>query len=184
MTEEAAQHGRAATEPEEAAACVVVQLVDRGGRGVEQRALDRAVAQPSGFSSGAYGGSHASRSSSGCAATKSCTILARWAFRRSQDTRSGWPIRRRKWRRAAITCAVDAAPEVAGVRPRRAAEGRNQGCDAGDLPPLAEPPQDRRVAPAGLGGAEAGPKRVTRLVQEGKGTPLRRAPFGAAASPA
>lgn len=45
MTEEAIQQVRVPTEPAEAAAGHAVQLVDRGGHGVEQVALDPAVAQ-------------------------------------------------------------------------------------------------------------------------------------------
>ena len=73
--------------------------------------------------------------------------------------------------------AVDTAAEVAGVQPRRPSQRRDQGDDAGDLASLAEPSQDWRPAAARPGGAEAGPKHVTRLVHEGNGAPCSASPI-------
>src|SRR5262249_22092571 len=80
--------------------------------------------------------------------------------------------------------AVDAPADVAAVQPGGAVERGDQGDDAGDLPPLAEPPQDRGPPVR----AQAVPTRARNgcPVSSRKHTarPVRRAPTLSGASPA
>lgn len=67
---------------------------------------------------------------------------------------------------------MDAAAEVAGVQPRPPGQRGLRRNAAGDLAPLAQPAEDRRPASGHPGHPEAGPERVTCLVDEGNGASL------------
>jgi hypothetical protein len=178
MCEEAAQDSRTATEADEGAAGLTMQLGGRGGQGIEQLALDGAIAQLLGIQLRRIGRQ-----------PLQAVVVRMGGYKRLHDLRAVGvePVPDDDQRPVDLApevaqsgddlLAMDAAAEVAGVQPGWSSQRRDQGDDAGDLPPLTEPAQDRRPAAAGPGGAEAGPKRVTRLVHEGNGAPCSTSPL-------
>jgi hypothetical protein len=73
--------------------------------------------------------------------------------------------------------AGDGAPEVTGAPAGRPVQRGDQGDAARALAAPAEAFQEGRVADGGPGGPEAGPKRVPRLVPEGDGAPAAANPL-------
>jgi hypothetical protein len=103
MIEEAVQFARTVTEPNTAVASLVAPFCDRAGHRVEQVTPDRAVAQFLGIQIRGIRGQPLDLIVGPI--RNSCTGLALWALRRPHTTTSGRPMRRRKYRTAAITAS-------------------------------------------------------------------------------
>src|SRR5438477_7112714 len=178
MTEEALQLSRAAAESEKAPPGLLAQVADRLRLGVQHLLLDDPVAvllrvqrrrvgwQPVEVVGGRVSGHE------GLHRVRPMRMESvPGDDHRTADLPPEIP------QRADDLRAMDRPGEMSGVEARGTGQRRDQGDDTRDLPPLAHPPQDGRVPPRGPGRADAGPKRVTRLVHEGNGTPCAASPL-------
>jgi hypothetical protein len=177
VPKEAVQQLCSAAEAPEAAAGQPLQLIDRPGRGVQQVALHRAVAQLLRVQVRRVGWQPLDLVVVRVGGHEGLHRLRAVGVQAVPDDDEGPPdLPAEVAQRDDDLLPMEAAPEVAGVQPGGAVERGDQGDDAGDFAPLADPLQDRRPALRGPGGADAGPKRVTRLVQEGNRAPRAASP--------
>lgn len=178
MTEKAVQQIGVVTEPAETAGGDVVQLSDRSGHCVEQVALDPPVAQLLRV--------HVRR----VGRQPFDLVIVRMGSQEvlhQSGTMGFQAVPEHQQRSAELAPEVaqcgddllvmDAAAEVAGVQPRRPVQWRLEGDTTGDFASLAQPAEDRRPTNRRPGGAEAGPKGMPRLIQEGYGASCSASPF-------
>src|SRR5215217_1049315 len=178
MPEETVQLRSAATQPDETAAGVPPELGDRAGLRVQQLALDRTVAQllrievrgvrrqPLELIIGLVPGQELLHGLG----------LVRTEPVPHDDQRPPNPLPEVA-QRGDHLLPVDTPDEMPRIQARGAVQRCDQRPQTRHLPPLAQPSQDGRLARRGPGSADAGPKRVPRLIQEGDRTPVAASPL-------
>jgi len=178
MTEEPVQQIAATSQSDEAATSLVQQRVDGVGRRVEQLPLHRTVAQLLGIQVGRVRRQPFHLVVRGVGGQERTHLPGLVGREPIPDDEQGAPDPLTEVaQRDEDLLPVDSTPEVPSAQRWRPIQGGDQGDDAGHLAPLTDPFQDWGMADGRPRGADGGPKRVTRLVHEGHGTPVAASPL-------